>query len=249
MGDARTRLVFCLCAALFGLGACAHRAPTPSDAFTLGELSADAPPLAALDAYPQLGEGVPEFEISFEILAGDRAGEILVERWTRDGPGSASVVVFIGDDPDPVEEKTLAFDEAGDVRVERLVKHDRGLVVEMTPGPLVFGSSMPPGRSERTELAMRLPRITDPQSVRASGTGVVDLEALGEQEIEFVDETITGFLVREVFRTDLSASKSERTIERWFDRERGLALERWSETVRVFGIVVDRSERTVRRLD
>jgi len=242
-------LTLCILTLPSAICACAGPLPEAPETFTLGTIDGSAPPIGAKEAYPQLFEGWEPREIRFDILAGDGEGGVLVETWTVDEPGRATAVVSIEGRDGSIEEKTLALDEQGRVRLERLVKHDRGLIVEMNPGPVIFGAEMAPGDRHSTEMDMRLPRISNTDSVRASGTGAVEIEALGTQDVTFDSGTSTLFTLRETFTTDLSASQSEREIERWFDRERGLVLERWSERVRVLGFVVERSGRTTRRID
>ena len=104
------------------------------------------------------------------------------------------------------------------------------------------------GEPTTSTFSMRVPTIDDPTRLRAEGTGSISVELIGTQPIRTVGGRVDAIVVRELFKTDLNVSKSTRETRRWYAPDGGLLLERWEETVRVLGIVVERSARTIRRL-
>jgi len=223
----------------------------------IGEVDpAGKPELSAADAYPMMGHN-GSFEIRSQILSSADEVEtpstesVLVEQWQpTDEPDVWHVSLIDENSGDVLSDHRMIRRADGAVVVDSVVKHDRGLLVEMTPPKVVMPGTLRVGEEFVQDMRMRLPLIKDPSRVRASGTAQLRMSLLGTQRIRSAGgQIIRAVRTHEVFTTKLGPSRSERETDRWFVPGVGLVLEQWHERVTVLGVPIERTDRVLRRLD
>lgn len=241
--------VLALALLVLALGGCRSRIDLTEEGMLLGEVTpANDVSLSLDDLMPWFGadEGI---ETRFEVIFGGHKGETMLRTQERLSEGQWRQIWSVEGAEEPLEEQTLSLDDDGAVRLGPIVKHDRGLSVVMDPTPIVMPQVLRGEDPVETSFDMRLPLLSNPDQLRAQGTGTLTMELAGRQRVWTPRGSVDAWLIREVFTTDLNVSSSRRETERWYEPEKGLVLERWRETVRAFGLVIERSSRTIVRAD
>lgn len=182
--------------------------------------------------------------------AGGKGGIVIESRRVRDGAvieveqraeGSGALLA----------EQRWRLDDEGRLIVERHVNHARGVVVEFTPRLVLMPRAISPGSPDVQRMRLRLPKIAEPRSLRAKGTARRELSCLGVQLVRHGDSEWRAACVREVMTNELDAARAVRTTDRWYDTAgvAGLVAERYEEEVTALGVTVERSSRTMVRVE
>ena len=94
-------------------------------------------------------------------------------------------------------------------------------------------------------FTIRLPRVSNPKSIREKGTATATMTVESIDTVETPAGTFQAVRVRIDFRSDLSAANAHRVTERWYTKEHGLIAEQFRETVKAFGLTVEQNERAI----
>jgi len=207
---------------------------TPFEIITSSE-SHDAPPLAADWLFA-------EGEAHYEIIRSTNAGATMTIRTERDGDLGTQTRTL--DDGTVLSEQRFRINPDGSVAELGFRNHERDVTVDVNPNQKLW-----PIDGETQAFQIRLPRISNPDSIRERGT------AKSTATIESIDELITpigrltAVRIKIVFESDLRAANAVRVTERWYTKELGLVAERYDETVRTLGIPVEQSVLTIVRTE
>lgn len=243
------------------LGGCAA-GPAADDPLELGPLRPPRGTLARADLLPWTSphfKGTTRFEsiaegdaptTRFEIVEGPDTGALLIET-RRPGPTERSWLVSrrVDGEAGPREERLLVLNsDDGPLLMPEMLNFARGVRVEMDPPTIVLPARIDPAQPITRELRMRLPLLANPRRLRDRGIGTSELTYPHDQRVRTPAGIFNAHLLREVFTSRLGTATAVRTTDRWFAPEVGLVAERWTEEVRVLGVVVDRSRQAIRLL-
>ncbi|MFM9956473.1 MAG: hypothetical protein ACKVZJ_00210 [Phycisphaerales bacterium] len=250
------RLVFiAICAASAALlSACASsRAPVPPTV-----LDPSATDLVAAEALPLwLGPQGPR-ECWMRVLPGSTPARDAGKSWhvvpvdlERDDAGRLAAFTlhwtFEGE-AQPRSERRMLVSEAGDFSMSKVVQRDRSVITLFEPPVLVMPARINPGATVRQDVAVTIYELDRPKKVKDKGTASVEITYAGlgpppasaDGSTPSADdaERAGKRILRSSLLIDLSAAKSERFTERWFDAS-GLVRETYEEKIRVLGVTID----------
>lgn len=184
----------------------------------------------------------------YEVLEGEHAGERLLQiRSLGHEPGAWRLTRRLTSKTEPLEMRYQTI-ESGALMLSYSLNHERGVRVEMDPAALTLPELLEPGKTITREMKLRLPLLDNPKRLREKGTGISEITYVDDQAVQTAAGRFDAAHVREVFTSRFSAATAERIIDRWFAPGAGLIAERWTEEVRVLGVVIEQNGMTIRVL-
>lgn len=247
------RAAVVLLAWIVGAAGCASNRPAPPSA---GELVASGSELVASEALGVwLGPEGPR-AVNMVIDAGRDAGKswVVVPRDIRrgdDGRMTGFVLDWtLGGESRPRSERTMLVEADGTLSMSRVVQRDRSVETVFEPPLLVMPARINPGATVRQDVSVTVLDLDKPGRVKERGSALIEASFLGRQEpIGAGAGDAAGLLYVTKLEIRLSAARSERTTERWFAFPEsglsGLLRERFVETIRVFGVIIESTRQSM----
>lgn len=220
------------------LGGCRGGSQVVDGAAPGGELRAATTGLEGSAAYPAASDGIAR---RFLLRGGkddgkwvrvERRGEAgtLIESWTVEG------------EKGPRFERVLDRGADGSVVMREQRSFDRNVRSVFEPPLMVFPARLEPDASFTMSSKMRVHPLDKPKVIKEQGMARVEITVRGVQALAAgADESV---VVRTVFTADLKSADVVRTTDRWFVPAQGMVREVYEETVKVFGVVVERTGET-----
>lgn len=180
-------------------------------------------------------------EKRFVIAAGKDVGKTVVVLDRVDG-GSIVQTWTIEGEKRPRFERHLIRDDDGALAMREQRSFDRAVVSVFDPPLMVFPAKLAPGESFTMSSKMVVHPIDKPKSIKERGTAKVVITLRGLQSPGRGKEPAD--VVRTVFTADLQSADVTRTTDRWVAPGFGLVVEQYEESVKVFGVVVEKTAET-----
>lgn len=128
--------------------------------------------------------------------------------------------------------------------------HDRSVRVDFKPDALSMPASLAPAAAAPSTHAIRIVDLKNPRKLRERGTGDSQLVYENDQTITVPAGTFETRLTRETYTSTLQHAVATRVIVRWYaPAPVGLVRERWTEEVKALGLIVERSEHEMERIE
>jgi len=207
----------------------------------VGELGAVNGGLEAGQAYPVQegtavagGDHATKYRVSggkdsgkVMVVERSREGEVLIERWTIEG------------EKQPRFDRVLSEEADGSLVMREQRSYDRNVRSVFVPPLMVFPAKLEGDAAFTMSSKMTVHPLDKPKSIKEQGMARVEISLRGTQAHRKGAEAST--VVRTVFTADLKSADVVRTTDRWFAPGAGMVREAYEETVKVFGVLVERS--------
>ncbi len=242
MKPARTLTLVLLAAPL--LASCTSKPPVAP-----GVLDAGPSSLEASDAYPLVIDALENgnaAEQTFAIRTGNDEGAT-GKRTIKPSDTKGVVVVSwtVGDEPEPRNESHLERNEQGALVVLRMPNRERDVVTRFDPPFVHLPASLERNQPAKQDLTMLIADFDKPGTITRRGDSTSTITLLGGQHLTIGGEDSIAVIVRAELVSTFGPAKVNRTTDRWFVTETGFVGERFTETVRIFGIQSEKREQEI----
>lgn len=132
----------------------------------------------------------------------------------------------------------------GDLSMAKVVQRDRSVITVFDPPVLLMPARINPGATVRQDVKVTVLELANPKKTKERGTGSLEARFDGQQ---ILPDGRSVLVYTTVLDLKLSAARSRRETVRWFapGGEFRLVRERFEETIRVFGVIIESTEQTL----
>lgn len=151
-----------------------------------------------------------------------------IESWTIDGEAR------------PRFERVLREEADGSLVMPEQRSFDRDVRTVFDPPLAVFPAALESDAPFVMTSRMTVHPLKRPKAIKERGTARVEISLRGSEG----QEGSGAVVMRTVFTADLQSADVVRTTDRWFVRGEGMSRERYEETVKALGLIIERSAET-----
>jgi hypothetical protein len=222
---------------LSGCRGSGERVESPEGA--VGELRAATAAIGATAAYP--AEAAEAAARRYSIAGGKDDGKVMVVDRRADGGATIESWTIEGETR-PRFERLLRREADGSVVMLEQRSVDRNVRSVFDPPLAVFPAELSVEGSFTMSSRMTVHPLDKPKAIKERGMARVEITMRGMQALR--GGAGDAVVVRTVFTADLKSADVVRTTDRWFVPGEGLAREHYEESVKVLGVMVERTSET-----
>lgn len=216
----------------------------------VGTVGSALAPISLPAAYP-----LDAPERTYRVDQGPDAGKTLRREFIRRDDGLTELRETLAESGETVAIVVLSIDDRGGVVVHETGRPRRDLLTRFDPPMLFAPSSLAPGETTTQTLRVTTHPMSDPSRVRDRGEGTLELTR-EEDRVEIGRESAPFATVTSTLRLRLGVASIESvsvyslalpgTSDAGGPARAGLLARSSARTVRVFGIVAEREEESIR---